>query len=778
MKNIQMENIQDVWSALDRVRNSVSLSDTQQVVEEVSKHVEMSGEDLRELLSKLPARAGGRGVVLSQPGYDFLTAYARKAEASCVLDPFAGVGFVLSAIAEGETVDELVGIQPDLELRKIAEQIKMPQSIQWKSDVSDLLEGDHQFGLIVSTPPFGKRTRAQEISVGGKSIKVRNSSETRCIIQTADLLGEKGSLIFLVPDSFFWSGNTVWHKINQLGVYPHAVISLPSGSLASTNVSSNLVILRQNRAEDGLFVAQLSDTSQTDTILNNLFTQNESKKRELGSFVPKEEFVSFDALQLDDEIRQLARRSGMDEVRFGDVIKQFNTVSQNETFDPPDEGAGEGESAEVLYLPRHNASKDAVLQRQDIGGSHFDYLQLVADPEAATAEFLVRLLNQELGRKLRARWARGGKLKAISVSDLPDQRIYLPDLATQEKVLRLRQQMRDLQTQLHELSGQLWMRPVEVDSVGKQVERLNHDDGVERWVETLPFPLASILWRYYASEKLHLKLDYLLNAFEALAEFLTTLMLSAFRNDETHFKERKAYWLGVDEGYGEALRQSSFGTWSNIAERLAKDTRRMLSAQKRDRCLELYRARTISWVNAVSSKEIYCALDQANTYRNKWKGHTSTTEAPTLLQRRIRKLEDQLSAVRNEISYELEDLHLLKPVNMQYQDGVYSNRVKRLKGSRTYFEETTVETTVPMESDRLHILEEGASRPLTLLPFFKMMPTPRSEQNACYFYNRMADGWKVRWLSYHFDASAEEEKAPVIESPEVVSVLNEILGSN
>ena len=181
----------------------------------------------------------------------------------------------------------------------------------------------------------------------------------------------------------------------------------------------------------------------------------------------KEEFVSFEALQLDDEISQLARRSGMDEIRFGDVINQFNTVSQNETFDSPDEVAHEGRSAEVLYIPRHNATQDATLHREDIGGSHFDYLQLVADPEVATAEFLVRLLNRELGKKLRARWARGGMLKALSVSDLPDQRIYLPDLATQEKVLRVRQQMRGLQAQLHELSGQLWMRPCGSRRCGK-----------------------------------------------------------------------------------------------------------------------------------------------------------------------------------------------------------------------------------------------------------------------------------------------------------------------
>ena len=113
----------------------------------------------------------------------------------------------------------------------------MPQSIRWESDVSDLLDADHQFDLIVSTPPLGKSTGAREVSVSGKSVKARNNDEVLSVIETADLLAPKGSLIFLVPDSFFWKRNTVWDKIDQLGIFPHAVISLPPGSLASTNIS-------------------------------------------------------------------------------------------------------------------------------------------------------------------------------------------------------------------------------------------------------------------------------------------------------------------------------------------------------------------------------------------------------------------------------------------------------------------------------------------------------------------------------------------------------------
>ena len=41
------------------------------------------------------------------------------------------------------------------------------------------------------------------------------------------------------------------------------------------------------------------------------------------------------------------------------------------------------------------------------------------------------------------------------------------------------------------------------------------DDDFEQWLERLPFPLASILWRYYADEEPGVKNAHLFNFFEA-----------------------------------------------------------------------------------------------------------------------------------------------------------------------------------------------------------------------------------------------------------------------
>jgi serine/threonine protein kinase len=61
------------------------------------------------------------------------------------------------------------------------------------------------------------------------------------------------------------------------------------------------------------------------------------------------------------------------------------------------------------------------------------------------------------------------------------------------------------------------------------------DEGLVPWADTLPFPLASILWHYEGEPDEGAKVDYLLKFFEALAEFVATVLLSACITDHEMF---------------------------------------------------------------------------------------------------------------------------------------------------------------------------------------------------------------------------------------------------
>jgi hypothetical protein len=54
------------------------------------------------------------------------------------------------------------------------------------------------------------------------------------------------------------------------------------------------------------------------------------------------------------------------------------------------------------------------------------------------------------------------------------------------------------------------------------------------------------------------------------------------------------------------------------------------------------------------------------------------------------------------------------------------------------------------------LLDPEGDRALKLLPFVRVMPSPKTEANACYFYNKRVTP-NQRFVSYHFEADSEIE---------------------
>lgn len=101
-----------------------------------------------------------------------------------------------------------------------------------------------------------------------------------------------------------------------------------------------------------------------------------------------------------------------------------------------------------------------------------------------------------------------------------------------------------------------------------------------------------------------------------------------------------------------------------------------------------------------------------------------------------------------------ENYELLLPSECKVKAGVYQYKARKVIGSRTPFKSETVELVEAMEDGNLHLKSPDEQRALKLLPFVKVMPSPKTEENACYFYNRQQkDG--IRFLSYHFASDSE-----------------------
>ncbi len=311
------------------------------------------------------------------------------------------------------------------------------------------------------------------------------------------------------------------------------------------------------------------------------------------------------------------------------------------------------------------------------------------------------------------------------------------------------------------LAGRPNDRPASADEVLEALKSAGASNTLEEdflpWVESLPFPLASILWNYQAELDARTKIDCLLKFFEALAQFAAAVQLSAYRSDRLFFDTHRPAWFGTDpdNSHPTDFRVASFGIWVNLSQRLAKTARRLLSADAgtAEFCYELFAAHDRDLVQVLASKKLFDILLPASDYRNVWSGHGGMAGQPEH-DRRLDVLQDLLARTRALVGTAFETWILLKPGSFTYADGIFNLTYTNLMGTRSAFRKQRLEVGQPLESGRLYLLNTGNMRALELVPLIRLIAGLKTGEDAIYFYNRRTRHG-VRWVSYHSPAEPE-----------------------
>jgi RNA-directed DNA polymerase len=271
------------------------------------------------------------------------------------------------------------------------------------------------------------------------------------------------------------------------------------------------------------------------------------------------------------------------------------------------------------------------------------------------------------------------------------------------------------------------------------------------WLDDVPFPLASILWRYNANDNPKEKYEHLLHFFEALAQFMATILLSGFYEHEEVMSKLRT----LLEKPGLDLERSSFGTWRAIFDNLSAHMRKMLKNDKgRKACYQLFRTKKMTVLNMLCATELVHVFTETNKLRNKWTGHGGTV-SQAAAHSRLLELEKHLQKITNAFAEIWTDFQLISPVNSSYHAGYHDFRVNLLMGSRTPFSKEQHRFEHPLDRARLYFSDPDEQQALELLPFVKILPSPATEPNGCYFYNRQESQGRIRFVSYHFEAEAE-----------------------
>ncbi|MBD2635797.1 N-6 DNA methylase [Limnothrix sp. FACHB-881] len=617
------------------------------------------------------------------------------------------------------------------------------QNIKLDDTLDELSKTTQGFDLVLSFPPFGRRMQ----DVNGE--KSPFDFTTTLLLKCGERLAQDGKLIFLVPNSFLWNEKGK-EALNKQGLFVDAVFSIPSGAFSPmTSIQLHLILISKQNKEK-TFVAEISQDDITNkTILQNFKNQKQGRAIQLGCLVDFLEFESLNALIAEKEMQELVKRIGYPPTLLTDIL--LTDISESINVLKGDNADEVEHLANSIYLPKIGSSP-VVASLSELKIQPKNYYQIQLDETKANAIYVANYFNTPIGKKSRESLEAGVVIPRILKSQLSKCVLFLPDLPTQAEVIEVDSKIQQFTLRLDELRRNLWKQPKSYNSISKELKTINQEEKLENWIDELPFPISSILWRYYATKDNSKKIEHLFHFFEGFSEFLSMLMLSALVQDKEFYKAESHNWVNNDEKFQDWYLRATFGNWNALTSKLSKAIRKYVldkDSDRKDYCKSLFGNPTEAFLSMITSKSIVRILGEVADLRNKWKGHGGITSEEENNQR-VLTLEQKLNEFRTYIADAFEDTRILSPTTSSFEDGIFTFNAKELIGARTPFNEITVKSLIPLDRKKLYLRNSGQTKPLELLPFIKFVEA----SNAIYFYTSI-ESKDVRWISYHFEKEAE-----------------------
>lgn len=715
----------------------------------------------------------------------------RTAHTLC--DPWAGLGAMLAVAQRAVSGSRCIAFNMNASEGTLAK-VLFPQA-EWLigRPLSLLEELEERIDIIVSCLPFGARTDDSLTLADkeGNPVELKDDIGNLILASATAHLREDGVGLFVVPAGFFFRRRSVLGRFDDLGFNVDVALALPPGSFAPfTSISTYLVVVSKS-LKKRMFVAQLSNDRNTNAqVLDNFTKGKEGGAIELGRYVDALEFRSIDALRAGEYFESARKQIGFPAVALGDLATEINLGKFGEGFKFPP-------AVNAVFVPMIGHS-DVVDSIEKLALKAQNYAQVVIDPSISHATFIAQFLNSELGKKLREWGKSGATIPKLNSQTLKKLQIFIPDLATQRKMLDIEARLSaeensllGLQNDLSELRRELWRNPRSADGVDSRLNNFSSQFsanlteqasiGLDQWFETIPFPLASILraWQATPSDDYKTKHEHLLHFFEATAEFISVILLSAFSGNAALYGPHKQKLRETMEKQGLSFQRATFGTWKIVVEYLGKQTRLLLQESgkkledaKNDRtiCAGIFSDSTLKLPISLCCKDIAAILGATNKMRNDWSGHGGVLgqEEAKL---RNEQLVGQVEKLRQAMTDVWDSSVIVNALHCRPRKGFFENEIAILRGSNSEFLKEPRTMSTWLDVDSLYVLNGDQGSALKLLPLVQVGASPERAKNACYFFNRTErDG--ARFVSYHF-AGQPELSGLFEEATDAIKLLSE-----
>jgi hypothetical protein len=674
------------------------------------------------------------------------------------LDPWATNGILLSFAIESSVAGKGVGVLRSATDRELAREIAGELPIDWIEVPGwgeavalglvqpGLIDGEKQqrFDVVISMPPWGYRLQDR-----GLPDPLKRDPAREVLVAAWDRLSDSGVGAAIVQRNFLLADRgTIFNRLAAAGLFVDSFVELPAGTFApSTQLGGAIVLVRRGKARP-IFCARLTgDTVRDGHIFENAQDRVDSPTDvALGFLVAPKVYRGLDPEIAEQTLLRLTGATKWPRIELGELLRGLDMGRSSKVFEPK-------ESAVYVPLigrsPAHTRLEDLTLKPQN-------YAQIQVDSERVDPEWLTGYLSAPTGLQARGTALCPGFIPRITKESLPTIPVLLPPIAEQRAASEAARGIRIMREQLSQLGREVWTDPATAGRFRALVPVKTEEEAFREWLEQLPFPLASILWTYHAAGKDHkARYEHLLHFFEAVAEFHALILLSAAARDgamrEQFLPEVHAALAKSNLSFDRA----TFATWRTAIDVLGKRFRVLREDRKdggRERIENVLRTSDDTVLDLLFGKSLPPILQRANKFRNDW-GHggvVGTAEARRLSE----VLGGELLAYREATSDAWSRFELVLAGPMRLQNRAFLTMVDRAIGVATPFEKKEVVLSVPIEEGRLHLVAKGRTDALELLPLVRLMPSPKTAANACYFYDKMKDK-QTRFVSYHFEHDAE-----------------------
>ncbi|GAB3556227.1 N-6 DNA methylase [Spelaeicoccus albus] len=416
-----------------------------------------------------------------------------------------------------------------------------------------------------------------------------------------------------------------------------------------------------------------------------------------------------------------------------------------------------------LYVPTTREGK--VAAETSATGSSGRVLSIRLDDEVVDPNFLTAWLNSEQGFSSRRRAieasSTGTFLHALrsdsrSLMRWADELIVpVPDRGTQLALVSADERLASFEAELNAQRESVWASPETAESVVSRIAGA-FDDSVSAWLDQLPYPVASALWTAETASTPGEQQRAYIHAWEAIVTFHATVLLSASRTDPGNSGE-------VEAAIGDALQQqhlgierASFGTWVIIIERVSKEFRRALEGGDADEIARVRRSFADlgqGGIERLVSKNLVKKVNEVNTKRNRWLGHTGYTSDEEW-RAQVVSLVSDLSELRQILGNVWTQLLLVRAGSSKLRRDGRVQTAEVAVGTRSPFKTKDFSIGDEMIHGNLYLVRDGSQTPLRLGQFVQLRASQRDAQYTTYFYNR-TEGASVRMVSYQYGPESE-----------------------